>query len=137
MCAVAVTEMVLARDTAKARVLDAATADTNDLAEVFTIVPTKGFDKMIIEIEVANTHGTVVASLGAGSQYWASKAFTWNCPQNATTIMHVSDIARFKKIQTFHATTPVDGEILLTLTPAGGKKLTSEHAAKVGVIELP
>ena len=112
---------------------DAATADTNDLAEVFTITPTKGMDKMIIEIAVANTNGTVACSLGAGGTYWASLAKTWNAVQNKTSIFHVSDIARFAK---YVGTTTKD-TILLTLTPASGKKLLTDHTAVVKVIELP
>lgn len=135
--AVTVTNLTLVRDTVKLLVADAATADVANTAEVFTITPTKGVDKMIIEVSVANTHGTVVCSLGAGGQYWPSKALTWNAVQNKTSIMHVSDIARFAKY-----VAPVEGvsqpdTILLTLTPASGKKLLSEHAATVTVIELP
>ena len=128
MCAVAVTNLTLVRDTLKDRVLDAATADVANTPEVFTITPTKGQDKMIIEIEVADTNGPVAVSLGAGVQYWASAALAWSCPQAKTTIMHVSDIARFMTTAS---------TILLTLTPASGKKLLTDHAAKVGVIELP
>ena len=126
--AVTVTNMTLVRNTLKDRVLDAATANTNGTAEVFTITPTKGMDKMIIEVEVGDTHGAVAVSMGAGAQYWATKALAWSCPQAKTTIMHISDVARFKTTA---------GTYLLTLTPAGTKKLQSEHAAKVGVIELP
>lgn len=126
--AVAVTNLTLVRDTLKDRVLDAATSSVIDAVEVFTITPTKGQDKMIIEIEVADTHGPVAASLGAGVQYWPSGALAWSCPQAKTTIMHVSDIGRFMTTAS---------TILLTLTPASGKRLLTDHAAKVGVIELP
>lgn len=128
MCAVACTNMTLVRDTVDTVEADAATADTNDLAEVFTITPAKGQDKMAIEIAVANSHGTVVATLAAGVQYWASKALSWNCVQNKTSIMHISDLARFMTTAS---------TILLTLTPASGKKLLTDHTATVAVIEFP
>jgi len=128
MCAVACTNVTLVRDTVDTIVPDAATANTNDLAEVFTITPAKGQDKMAIQVSVANSHGTVAASLGAGTQYWASKALTWDCVQNVVSIMHISDLARFMTTAS---------TILLTLTPAAGKKLLSEHAATVAVIEFP
>jgi len=129
--AVASTNVTLVRDTVNIGAGDAATADTADLAEVFTITPTKGMDKLIIEIAVANTNGTVAMSLGAGAQFWASGALTWNAVQNKTSIMHVSDIARFM------VDTAGVGTILLTLTPAAGKKLLTDHTAVVKVVELP
>jgi len=130
--AVTVTNVTLVRDTANIGAGDAATADTADLAEVFTITPTKGMDKMIIEIAVANTNGTVACSMAAGDNFWAKKAKTWNCVQNKTTIFHISDIARFMTKVTGAA-----GKMLLTLTPASGKKLLTDHTAVVKVVELP
>jgi hypothetical protein len=121
--------MTLVRNVVDLIVADAAVANTNDLAEVFTITPTKGPDKMVIIISVANTHGTVACSLGAGALHTGqSAAQTFNAVQNATSIFHVCDLARFMTAA---------GTILLTLTPAGGKKLQSEHVATVAVIELP
>lgn len=128
-----VTNLTLVRDTLKDRVLDAATADVGDLAEVFTITPTKGMDKIIIEVEVADTNGAVACKLGKGGQYWAEADLEWSCPQAKTTIMHVSDIARFMK----HVAKEVADTMELTLTPASTKKLKTDHAAKVAVIELP
>ena len=126
--AVASTNTTLVRDTVSILAGDAATADVANTAEIFTITPTKGVDKMIIDVAVANTNGTVACSLGAGAGYWPSKALTWNAVQNKTSHMHVSDIARFLT---------TSGTILLTLTPASGKKLLTDHTAVVEVIELP
>ena len=128
MCAVAVTNQTLTKDTVVVAAGDAATADTANLAEVFTITPvSKSVEKLIIEIDVANTNGTVACSLGAGAEFWASGALAWDAVQNKTSIMHVTDIARFM----------VDGTILLTLTPAAGKKLLTDHTAVVRVLEIP
>ena len=125
--AVTCTNVTLSRDTVAVLAPDAATADTENLAEVFTITPTKRTDKMIIEVAVAAANGTVACSLGAGS-YWAAKAQTFNAVQNKTSVFHISDIARFMTAA---------GKILLTLTPATDKKLKTNHAATVQVIELP
>jgi len=125
--AVDVTNVTLERDTVDILAPDAATADVADTAEVFTITPTKRTDKIIIEVSVADTNGTVVCTLGAGD-YWAGKAVSFNAVQNKTSVFHVSDIARFLTS---------DGKIKLTLTPATGKKLLTDHAATVQVIELP
>lgn len=125
--AVDVTNVTLEIDTVDTLAPDAATADDADEEEVFTITPTKRTGKMIIEVAVADTHGTVVCTLGAGD-YWAGKAVSFNAVQNKTSVFHVSDIARFLTD---------DGEIKLTLTPADGKKLKTDHTATVQVIELP
>ena len=126
--AVNCTNVTLARNTVSVQAPDAATANTNDLAEVFTITPTKPHCKMILLISVANTHGTVACSLGAGSEFWPSKAQTFNAVQNKISVFHIADGARFL--------TSSD-TILLTLTPATGKKLKDDHVATVQVIELP
>jgi hypothetical protein len=125
--AVDCTNVTLEIDTVDTLAAAAASVDVADTAEVFTITPTKRTGKMIIEVAVANSHGTVACSLGAGD-YWASKAVSFDAVQNKTSVFHVSDIARFLTN---------DGEIKLTLTPATGKKLLSDHAATVQVIELP
>lgn len=125
--AVDVTNVTLEVDTEDVLAFDAATADTDNEAEVFTITPTKRTEKMIILVEVANSHGTVACKLGAGD-YWAAQDVEFDAVENKTTAFVVSDIARFLND---------DGEIELTLTPATDKQLLSEHAAKVQVIELP
>ena len=126
--AVTCTNMTLERDVVDTIEPDAATSSVIDEVEVFTITPSKAVDKMVIEVKVANTHGTVVCSLGAGGQYWASKAKAFNAVQNKTSIFHISDVARFLTTAS---------KILLTLTPASGKRLLTDHAATVAVIELP
>lgn len=126
--AVTCTPVTLVRDTVDTREADAATADTANLAEDFTITPSKGMDKMIIEVTVANSHGTVVAKLKSGSIYWPQADLSFSCVQNKISVFSVNDIARFMDSS---------GNIVLELTPASGKKLQSEHAATVQVIELP
>jgi len=128
----------LVRDTVKLPTDNAATSEVANEAEVFTFTPTKGMDKIIIEIDVADSHGTVACSLGAGGQFWASGAKTFNAVQNKTSIFHISDIARFAKEVVPTAEAPEVGDIVeLTLTPANGKILLTNHAAVVRIIELP
>ena len=125
--AVAVTEDVLVRDTVSVPTANAATADTIDLAEEFTIKPTQGVEKMLIIIDIANTNGTVVAKLKKGT-YWAKKDLSWNCLQNVCSVISVNDIARFMD---------ASGNIVVELTPASGQKLLTNHTATMRVIELP
>ena len=131
--AVTCTLVTLVRDTVDTLVPDAATSTVIDEVEVFTFTPTKGMDKIAIEVKVANTHGTVACSLGAGGQFWASAAKTFNAVQNVTSIFHVCDIARFAK----EVAGENEDKIELTLTPASGKRLLTDHAATVQIIELP
>ena len=126
--AVTCTNVTLARNTVSVQAPDAATANGADTAEVFTITPSKPHCKMIIEVAVADSNGTVTCSLGAGTEFWPSGAQAFNAVQNKTSVFHIADGARFL--------TSSD-TILLTLTPATGKKLLSDHAATVQVIELP
>lgn len=125
--AVTCKNVTLEVNTVKVLAADAATETTANKAEAFTFTPTKAGRKILILVTVANTHGTVVCSLGAGSEFWASDAQTFNAVQNKTSAFQIEDVARFL--------TSSD-TIVLTLTPATDKKLLTDHAATVQVIEL-
>jgi len=115
---------VLEKDTVAEFKSQAATADTNDDTETFTITPTKRNKGMIIMVKEGNA-GAVACELLAGD-YWASKKLAFTAAKNKTTVIHLTDIARFQN---------EDGDILLKLTPTSGKKLKTDHAATVSVIE--
>lgn len=134
---ITVTNLTLVRDTLKDRALTAATEDSAGVAQDFIITPTKGMDKIIIEVEVADSHGSVTCKLGKGGTYWAEADLEWDCPENKTTIMHISDIARFMSNKDDTAGTEYPDYLTLTLTPVAGKQLTTNHQAKLCVIELP
>lgn len=127
--AVNVVNMTMVIETAKVWALSAATANTNNLAEVFTITPTKSMDKCVIIIHNLDTGagGTLDYSLAAGA-FWASGvALTGTV---ATTVMKLIFVESAKYLS-------AAGKFLLTLTPASGKKLLTDHAASVGFLELP
>lgn len=104
----------------------AATADTIDLAEVFDVIINKDC-KAYIEINnVSGANGTVTFSLAAGEFWQATSALTGSVAQGVSKIIQIES-AKFKK---------KDGKMALTITPASGKKLKTDHTLTVKVVEL-
>lgn len=106
---------------------NAATSSVIDTAEVFTITPVKRDGKVLIKINNGPTHGTVTYSIAKGGFWQAISALTGSVAQ-ATNIGIVLESAKYKK---------TDGTIVITFTPASGKRLLTDHALTVEVIELP
>jgi len=127
--ATAVTNTTIAKyNTITAVSSTAATADTDALAEVFTITPTEGTESLLIEIggTGSSADGNITASFAAGA-LWAGKALgSLTITKNTTKIIQV-ETAQF---------TSATGTISLTLTPASSDKLLTDHAAFVKVYEL-
>jgi len=125
--AVAVTNSKLtAYNTAVDRTANPATATDANTAEVFTITPTVADSRYLMEVSVADTHGTVTAVITAGAMH-NGKAISLSFAQNKThLVMLDGSMAR-----------SATGTIVITFTPADGKKLLTDHALSVAVIELP
>jgi hypothetical protein len=130
--AVAVTNStVVALNTVTATTRNLATADTDALAEVFTITPTRPDGKVIIVLDLDNLVATAAAdadatfSIAAGD-FWAGAAVTGTITKSTKKIIQVETA---KVLQN-------DGTILLTLTPGADDKLKSNHAAAIEVFEL-
>jgi hypothetical protein len=104
----------------------AADADTADLAQKFIYTPTGKDHKVVIGAVVANTHGTVALSFKGGAGVFGTATKAVNAVQNKTSIVQI-ETGRYMQ---------ADGTIEITATPASGKKLASEHALKIFVIEL-
>lgn len=123
--AVAVTKTTAVLNTAVEKTFNAATADGANGTEVFTITPAKADYKGIIEIKnTATDQGTLTYSIAAGD-LWAGKAVTGSVAQGKTAIIEVEG---GKVMQD-------NGTILVTLAPATGKILLTNHAATVQYIE--
>lgn len=122
---------VTAFNTVTATTRNLATADTDALAEVFTITPTRPDGKVIIVLDFDNLVATAAAdadatfSIAAGD-FWANGAITGTVTKSTKKIIQVET---GKVLQS-------DGTILLTLTPGANDKLLSNHAAAVEVFEL-
>jgi len=125
--AVSCNNVTLEVNTVKVLAADAATETTANKAEAFTITPTKAGRKILILVTETSNAGAITCSLGAGSEFWASDAQTFTAATNKTSAFQIEDVARFL--------TSSD-TIVLTLTPANGKRLATDHAATVQVIEL-
>ena len=106
---------------------NAATANTDALAEVFTITPTETTARLAVIIGGTGSlaDGDITYSFAAGD-FWAGKAVTGTVTKNTEKIVQVETANVLQD----------DGTILLTLTPASTDKLLTDHAAYVKVIEL-
>lgn len=103
-----------------------ATADTDALAEVFTITPTKAGKNLLIIIggTGSGADGNITYSISAGDLF-SSKEITGTVTKNTEKMLRI-DTARVLQD---------DGTIALTLTPASTDKLLTNHSAYVKVIE--
>lgn len=125
--AVSTTNTTLVVNTESVVTKNAATSSVIDEAEVFTITPTKAGYKVVISMEIGGTHGAVAWSIAAGG-YWAASAAMTGSLAQATTESIVLEGAKYKS---------ATGTIVITFTPASGKRLLTDHALTVSVIELP
>jgi len=123
--AVAVTESIITdRNEITTVTSNAATADTDGLAEVFTLSNTQENMLVVIGGTGSLADGNITYSFGTG-EMWNGKEITGTVTKNTEAVICV-DTANCKK---------ADGTIELTLTPAGTDKLLTDHAAYVKVIE--
>ena len=106
---------------------NAATSTTIDQAEVFTITPTGKPNKTAIIFVNGAGHGAYTYSIAAGANVFkAGAAKTGSIAAGASEVIQL-DLGRY---------TTATGTVLVTLTPASGKRLLSDHAASMSVIEL-
>ena len=104
-----------------------ATSTTIDETEVFTLTPTgKDFKMGIILVNGAG-HGAVTYTLTGGTGVTGFPALTVSVADGATELLQV-ETGRFMQQAT--------GTIILTATPASGKRLLTDHATAVKVAEL-
>lgn len=125
--AVTVTNSNMAENTITTITDNPATSSVIDATEVFTITPTKADYKVIIEIDNGPTNGTVTYSIAAGAYWAAGSALTGSVAQDTKRGI-VLEGAKYKSAA---------GTIVITFTPASGKRLLTDHLLKVRVIQLP
>ena len=119
---------ILKPNTGYAVTVNAATSTTIDEAEVFTITPTKGDGQVVITINNAATdQGSITYSIAAGALWAGSAAKTGTIEQGTKDAIMVE----FGKYLSSTGTIPI------TLTPASGKRLLTDHTASVEVLETP
>jgi hypothetical protein len=122
MAVAVVNSTILALNTVALTTKNLATADTDALAEVFTITPTVGCTKMLIVIggTGSGADGNITYSFAAGA-FWAGKVKTGTVTKNTEVIIEVETGNNMAYA----------GTIALTLTPAATDKLVTDHAAYV------
>ena len=125
----AVTESTMKKfNTAYELKMTAATADTDGGAEVFTFTPTAARGLLIIDAvgpTPATAGADIAVSIAAGT-LWSGKAVTATATKGKITVIEV-ETGRVKGAK---------GVISVTLTPDEGDKLKTDHACKVGFVEL-
>lgn len=104
----------------------AATSAVVDKAETFVYTPTGKDSKVVFLFNVGSTHGDVALSFSNGDGVFASGAVTAAAAEGATTAVQI-ETGIFTK---------ANGTIEVVATPATGKKLLTDHALTVEVIEL-
>lgn len=106
---------------------NAATSSVIDAVEVFTITPTGKPNKTLIGFVNGTGHGAYAYSIAAGAGVFkAPTAKTGSIAAGATEVIEI-DLGRY---QSSSAT------VVVTLTPASGKRLLTDHAAAMWVAEL-
>lgn len=125
--AVTVTNSTMsAYDTEYTLTKNAATSTVADATEAFTITPTKAGSKVVVEFTNGAGHGAYTYSVPVGD-LWAgdtATALTGSIADGATEIIMFESGKHLN-----------DGVYVITLTPASGKRLLTDHAATVQVIE--
>ena len=118
----------LDKNVIKALTTTAATATVINTAEVFKIAPTKRDDDFILLIKnTSGANGSVTFSLEQGD-FWASPSI----PLTGTVVQGATALLRIESAKYLQG----DGTLLLTVTPATGKILLTDHALEVGIIQI-
>jgi hypothetical protein len=124
--AVTVTVQSLVLNTLTPKAADVATVDSANGTEVFT-VPVGKTGQTLIAINNGAGHGALTFSIAKGvTGGGAGAALTGSVADGVTSYLQL-DTARYATAA---------GTLLITLTPASGKKLKTEHVASVQGIEL-
>jgi hypothetical protein len=125
--AVAVTNSpIVSFNTQATKTFNAATSSTINEVEVFTITMTKADYKTVFEIYNGTGHGAITYSIAAGGFNNSIAAKTGSVAAGATIIIELEG-AKYKKAAK---------TVLVTLAPATGKRLATDHASGMSVIEL-
>ena len=106
---------------------NAATSSVIDEVEVFTVTPTKAGHQVAILLSNAAGHGAYTYSIPVGA-LWAGDTLTEFTGSIAADAEEVIQLESGKHLD-------ADGKYVITLTPASGKRLLTDHAAVMKVLE--
>ncbi len=105
----------------------AATSTVVDATEVFEVSITGKPSKVALIFSNANGHGSYTYSIAAGDFAFSGAAVTGSVAQNKPNSVRQIETGKVQDD---------DGKILITLTPASGKRLLSDHAATIRAVNL-
>ena len=106
---------------------NAATSSVVDATEAFTITPTGKDNKMAIVFGNGTGHGAFTYSIAVGAGVFAApSALTGSIAAGALEVLQI-DTGKYMSSS---------GTIVITLTPASGKRLLTDHAAVMYELEL-
>ena len=126
--AVTATINTLAVNTLGVITASAATSSVANATEVFTITPTVRDQDVLLTINnVAADQGTVTYSIAAGGLWAAGAVSTGSVAQGVSSGI-ILEGAKYKSST---------GTYVITFTPATGKRLLTDHAMTMQVIQLP
>jgi|GEM_PF-3553183 len=103
----------------------AATVDTADGTEEFTYTPTGKANKVVFGIAVAAAKGAVKVKFAKSPGVFGGSDLEITAAEGKTTVIQVEQ-GRFVQ---------ADGTFKITMTPAAGKKLKTDHTATIYAIE--
>lgn len=115
---------IVALNTIQEKVFNPADVDTTDGTQKFVYTPTGKDNKVLVLIK--NATGTLAFSIAAGVGVFGAAAKTGTVAANKTGIIQI-ETGKYML---------ANGTIEITLTPAAGTKLLTNHAASVQVVEL-
>lgn len=117
--------LIAALNTDQALTFNAATSTVDDATEAFTYTPTGKDSKIVIGMK--NGTGILSYSIAKGTGvFQAAAAKTGTVSATSTDVIQI-ETGKF---------IDDDGKIVITLTPASGTALLTDHAASMFVIEL-
>lgn len=126
--AVAVTNEQIVLNVINPITQSAATSSVIDAVEVFTFTPAERDNRYLILINnVTAGEGTITWSIAAGDAWAAGDALTGSVAQ---TIQSAIVLEGGKYLSE-------DGTIVITFTPASGKRLLTDHAMTATGIKMP
>ncbi len=127
MAAIAITNTLIGKyNTAtEFKTATAATVDTADKTEEFTYTPTGKANKVIFGIAVAASNGAVKVKFTKSPGVFGGADLEISAAEGKTTVVQVEQ-GRFVQ---------ANGTFKITMTPATGKKLKTDHTATIYAIE--
>jgi len=126
--AIAVTNETLVLNTVNPITQTAATSSVINTAEVFTFTPAVFGNRYLILFDnVTAGEGTVTYSIAAGAP-WAGDAVLTGSVANAVQSGIVLETAKYQS---------ATGTFSITVTPATGKRLLTDHAFTATGIQMP